>query len=93
MAQIYRKKNDLLMRKIAGETLIVPIRGSLADMQSIFALNSVGEFIWENLDGEHSIEQIREAVEDAFDVSHETAGADVADFIRRLTEAGLIESA
>jgi hypothetical protein len=46
---VYRKKKDLVTREIAGETLIVPTRGNLADMQRIFALNGVAGFIWQHL--------------------------------------------
>jgi hypothetical protein len=49
---VYRKKKDLVTREIAGETLIVPTRGNLADMQRIFALDGVAAFIWQHLERE-----------------------------------------
>jgi len=93
MSTVYRKKDDLLARRIAGETIIVPIRGKLADMQNIFALNPVGELIWELLDGSRNVGQIGAAVVDEFDVDADSASNDVAAFVACLLEAVLIEGA
>jgi hypothetical protein len=88
---IYRKKPDVVTRQIAGETLLVPIRSQLADMQRIFALNSSAEFIWNNLDGKQNLAEILEGMGRHFDVQKEQAGADLRDFIGQLKEAGVIE--
>jgi hypothetical protein len=90
---IYRRKNDLLVRRIAGETLIVPIRGKLADMQRIFTLNPVAEFVWEQLDGRKDLEAIRAAVMAGFDVDEARAEADLRELVSQLVEADLVESA
>ena len=55
---IYRKKKNFVTREVAGETLIVPLRGKLADMQRIFALDAVAAFIWQNLDGQQDLDRI-----------------------------------
>ena len=39
---IYQHSPDVVARQILGETLLVPIRGELADLQRIFALNPAG---------------------------------------------------
>lgn len=91
MITVYRKKDDLLTRRIAGETIVVPIRGKLADMQSIYAMNPVAEFVWERLDGRRSLDEISDEVVNHFSVSREQAGSDVREFVSELAAAGLIE--
>ena len=91
MTSLYRKKDDLLVRRIAGETLIVPIRGKLADMQQIFTLNPVAEFVWEQIDGLRDLETIRAAVIDGFDVDDARAEADLRELVAQFLEAGLLE--
>ena len=86
----FRKKEEIVTRKIAGETILVPIRGSLADMQKIFSLNPVGEFIWQEINGQKALQQISESIQSVFDVSQEQADADVQDFITELLREGLI---
>ncbi|MBI5076233.1 MAG: PqqD family protein [Nitrospirae bacterium] len=84
------KNEDIVTRKIAGELFIVPVRGRLADMQRIFTLNPVAEYIWDSLDGRASIEDIRRGVLSAYEVPEDQANTDIADFIRELLDADLI---
>lgn len=93
MKEVYKKKSDIVYRKVAGETILVPISGRLADMQRIFALNPVGEFIWDELDGSRSLQQVSEDIQCYFDVNGEEADADLEAFIAELLKEGLIEGA
>ena len=86
----YRKKENIVTRHIAGETLLVPIYGELANMEKIFTLDPVAEFIWEQLDGEKSLKVIRDGVIDAFDVKKDQAEIDISEFIDALVKADLI---
>jgi hypothetical protein len=86
----FRKKENIVTRNIAGETLLVPIYGDLANMEKIFTLDPVAAFIWEHLDGEKSLEDIRDGVLDAFDVEKEQAETDISEFVNELVKADLI---
>jgi len=88
--KVFAKNKDIVTRKITGELFIVPVRGKLADMQRIFTLNPVAEYIWHALDGQTSIESIRNGVIEMYDVEEEQADADIMDFITELLEADLI---
>jgi hypothetical protein len=89
---IFRKKDDIVTRLIAGETLLVPIYGELANMEKIFSLDPVAAFIWEQLDGKKRLKDIRDGLLDAFDVEKEQAETDILEFVGELLEAGLIEN-
>jgi hypothetical protein len=80
----------VIAREIAGETLLVPIRGELADMQRLFFLEPVSHFIWEQLDGATTLADVGMAVTGRFDVDVEVARADLLAFIEELTDAGLV---
>ncbi len=88
--RVFEKSGQIVTRKIADETLVVPIRGELANMQRIFSLNPVAEFVWEHLDGERSLEDIRREVISCFDVAKELAETDILEFIDELIKAELI---
>lgn len=88
--QVFRKNEDIVTRKITGELFIVPVRGKLADMQRIFTLNPVAEYIWDSLDGRTSLEAIRKGVVSAYEVPEDQAASDINDFIRELLDADLI---
>lgn len=86
----YKKKDDIVCRKIAGEIILVPITGTLADMQRLFVLNEVGEYVWERLDGSRSVTEIGEAVADAFDADYPEVLGDLMDFLQDLAHSRLI---
>lgn len=88
--KVFAKNKDIVTRKITGELFIVPVRGKLADMQKIFTLNPVAEYIWLSLDGKTSIEDIRKGIISTYKVEEEQADSDIMDFITELLEADLI---
>lgn len=88
--KVFKRDQDVVAREIVGETILVPIRGKLADLQRIFTLNEVGVHIWSNLDGNKDLRAICQGLETAFDVRREQAEADLAEFISELEEAELI---
>ena len=90
MSTVYVKSEDVVARQIAGETLLVPVRGDLAGLQRIFALDKVSQFIWERLDGQSDLPEICSAVVAEFEVSQGRAQADAERFIAELLDAGLI---
>ena len=89
---MFRQSAHLLTRHIAGETIVIPIRGRLADMQRIFALNEVGEHVWRLIEQNRSVDEICAAVEQVFDISRAEAESDVREFLAELQEAGLVET-
>jgi hypothetical protein len=90
LSRIYLREKDIVSREIAGETILVPIRGNLADMQHIFTLNPVGAYIWELLDGDNNLSHILDKLLEDFDTSPDQAEADIIDFLDQVTEAGLV---
>jgi hypothetical protein len=90
MIQAPRRADGIVARRIAGELLLVPVRGQLADLQRLYVLNPVAELIWGLLDGRHELPAIQDAIASRFAVSPATAGADLKEFIDSLHAAGLL---
>ena len=89
-SNIFSKKDEIVSREIAGETILVPIRGKLADMQNIFSLNPAAKYIWELLDGKLTLEEITRGVMNSFGIERQQAEDDVYEFIDELLNAELI---
>ena len=80
-------------REIAGETLVVPIRRSVADLANIYSFNPVGDEIWQKLsDGPKSAEELASSLCEVFDVGQEHAIQDVICFREELAAEGLVSS-
>jgi hypothetical protein len=91
IAVSFQKKGEFVTRSIAGETVIVPVRGQVGDLDAIYNLNEVGAFIWERIDGQVSVTQIVDSVHEEFEVALEQAEKETSEFIAALEAAGMIE--
>jgi len=93
MLQCYCKAGDLVTRSIATETIIVPVRAHVVDLESIYSMDQVGSLIWQLIDERMSVDEIVEAVCASYEVGREQATNDVREFLDSLQAAGLIRSA
>jgi hypothetical protein len=91
IAVCFRKKGEFVTRSIAGETVVVPVRGQVGDLDAIYNLNDVGGFIWAQFDDWKSVDQIIEAVHGEFEVALEQAEKEITEFITALEVARMVE--
>jgi hypothetical protein len=91
MASRFRKKDRIAGRRIAGESFLIPVCGRPVDMENIFVLNPLADFIWQRLDGERTLEAIVAEIVAVFDVAAGQAGADARKFVGELLRHGLAE--
>jgi hypothetical protein len=89
---VYRTASDVVVRRIGDESVVVPVRSHVGDLDSLFTLNEVASRVWELLDGRRSLDAIIETVCEEFDVTAEVAAKDVEDLIRTLEEAHLVQA-
>ena len=88
-SRVFERHENIITRQIAGETILVPIRGKLADMEHIFTLNTVGKYIWEHLDGKKNLAELLDSLLDQFEVNREDAERDTLEFIDQIAKTGL----
>ena len=84
------RDSNIVARRIAGETVLVPVRANVADLDCLFTLNEVGSLAWDLLDGQATVGQIAEQIAQGFEVSVEEAGRDLGEFLGALETEGLI---
>jgi hypothetical protein len=83
--QVPDRAKGLAWQTIDGEVALLDLKGKV-----LLGLNAVGGLVWELSDGAHSVEQIAQRVAEEFDVSAETARADVSGFIEELIARGAL---
>ena len=87
---IYKKAENIVARKIVDELLLVPVQGKLANMERVFTLNEVGEFIWDNLDGNTDTDGLVEKIVNEYDVDIDKARQDCEELLKEMLDAGVI---
>jgi hypothetical protein len=85
------RSQAVVAREMAGEILIVPIRGKVGDLASIYSFNASGSFIWNLLEFPQTLAQLATAIAAAFEIELAQAEDDVARFVAEMKSAGLID--
>lgn len=81
---------NVIYRCIADEHILVPVGDTARDNNGLFVLNEVSAEIWKLLCEEKTREEIIAEISESFDADAETIASDTDDFLKKLTEAGLI---
>ncbi|HPE71531.1 MAG TPA: PqqD family protein [Candidatus Competibacter sp.] len=90
MNAVYKRQDRVVTREIAGEVLLVPIHGDVADMNYLFMLNPVSAHIWQRLDGATPVSAIVESVCETFEVDPTQAEQDTSAFLDDLLSSNLL---
>jgi hypothetical protein len=89
---VYRRSTAVVSRQISGETLVVPIRGKVGDLASIYSFNEAGSVLWEALEQPRSLENLTSALCQAFEVEWDDARRDANAFVQEMQTAGLLSA-
>jgi hypothetical protein len=89
--QLLIRTRSVVSRVVGGETLVVPVRGKVGDLASIYSFNGVGSFLWRLLEEPISLADLIAAVEHEYAVSEEQARKDVMHFVEDLMSTGLVQ--
>ncbi len=90
--EVLVRSQSVVARVVAEETLIVPIRGKVGDLASIYRFNGTGTLIWKLLESPRTMAQLAEAVAQAYEVEPAQAEQDVTDFVSEMKSVGLVEA-
>jgi hypothetical protein len=86
----YVRSDAVVSRLIGGETLVVPVRGGVGDLASIYTFNEVGTVIWEALASPRSLEALVDLIQRAYPVSRDQVLQDMVLFLSDIRSAGLL---
>jgi hypothetical protein len=89
---VYCRSAAVASRQISGETLVVPIRGKVGDLSSIYSFNETGSVLWTALEQPRSLENLASVLCQSFDVAWEDACRDASAFVREMQAAGLLSA-
>lgn len=83
-------KNGFILRKVGGQNVVVAVGKASLEFNGIIRLNDTGKFLWEQMKGDITEEQLLNAMLNAYDIDRETAEKDISAFIDKLKGADLL---
>ncbi|PLX05149.1 MAG: hypothetical protein C0594_08115 [Marinilabiliales bacterium] len=81
---IYRKKENVVAQRVSSEMVLVPLVDNIADFGNVYSLNEVSAYLWDQISGTLSIEDIANELSAEYDVDEEIAIQDTKDLFARL---------
>jgi hypothetical protein len=89
--QLFIRSRSVVSRVVAEETLIVPVRGKVGDLASIYSFNGTGSLIWQLLEAPRALTELIAVVEHEYEVGQEQAQKDVTRFLDDMFSVALVE--
>ncbi len=84
-------KDGFLLRPLADTHVVVPVGQAALDLRGMITLNGTGAFLWKALETEQTEQALIDALLAHYQVTQETAAADVARFVELLRANELLE--
>ena len=91
---VIKKNENIVARKVHGSSFLIDISdNSYGDKCAIYEINETGMFIWNNINGIRTIEEITTLLKAAIvdDVDYQVLHDDVAEFIDTLVVRHFVE--
>ena len=85
-----RTNKDFMLRKIAGESILVATGDATQRFNGMITLNEVATFIWENIDACQSEDELIGKILSEFDIDEEIARSDAREFIGKSLSVGIM---
>ena len=83
--------DGFILRKVAGDYVVVAVGGAVKKFNGVISLNETGAFMWKLLSDGITEEDLVKAVLNEYSVDEKTAETGVKAFVAKLKEADLVK--
>lgn len=87
-----KRNPDYLLRVVAQSRVVVPVGKAAEAFPGMVNLNETGEFLWELLATEQTVESLAAALEKEYGVPNDQALTDVENFLFGLLKIGAVQA-
>jgi hypothetical protein len=91
LGRAYRPSDDVVVREIEGEIVIVPLVSGIGDLEDeLLTLNETARAIWSRLDGTRPLAGIVAELQDEYEDGPGALAVDVVGFLQELLDRRMI---
>ncbi|MGN6184418.1 MAG: PqqD family protein [Thermoanaerobaculia bacterium] len=87
---VFRRSDEVVARQVGAESILVPIRQNVGNLDFVYTLSPVAARVWALIDGKRTVEDVVRIIIDEYDVTRETAVADTSELLNDLAGVSLI---
>lgn len=85
-------REDLILREVAGESILIPVGEIALDIKGMFTLTESGTLLYRKLTEDCTKEDLVQALLDEYEVDQEKASEDVDAFLEQLEKTGVLQN-
>ena len=85
-------REDLVLREVAGESILIPVGKIALDIKGMFTLTESGTLLYRKLTEDCTKEDLVQALLGEYEVDREKATEDVDTFLEQLETAGVLQN-
>lgn len=86
-----RAIEDLIVREIAGEHILIPTGSAALKIHGMINLSESGYLLWDKLQSECTEQDLVEAILTEYEIDRETAAEDVKEFLEKMDSIGILD--
>jgi hypothetical protein len=91
LSRVYRPSDDIVVREIEGEIVIVPLTSGIGDLEDeLFTLNETARDIWARVDGSRPLAAVVEELAAEYDAPERLIQDDVVGLLQELFDRRMI---
>jgi hypothetical protein len=90
---VYIPSEDMLVKQIQGEFVIIPLRRGVADLEDVFfKLNEDAKAMWDKLDGKKTLKEVAQELILEYDAALELIERELLELAEELLKMGMLVS-
>jgi hypothetical protein len=91
--RVFALRGEFALRQVGSESILVPIRSHVGDLDSVYVFTAVAARIWSLLDGQRDVDSVVAVICSEYDVDDGVVRADLDELLGSLEAADLIGAA
>lgn len=88
--RVFTHRGEFALRQVGEESILVPIRNRVGDLDSVYVFTAVAARIWSLIDGSRDVDSVVETICSEYDAASSVVRADLAELLTSLEVADLI---
>ena len=91
--RVFAHRGEFALRQVGTESILVPVRNHVGDLDSVYVFTTVAARIWSLIDGSRDVDSIVTTICNEYDAEPNVARADLEELLGSLEGAALIGAA
>ncbi|MBM9605786.1 PqqD family protein [Desulfopila inferna] len=87
----FKRKDSIVERQVAGETFLVPINQTGADLQKVYVLNETASVLWSKLENFITLRELAAALHEEYNSPEQKIYQDIGPLVKEFFDRDFLD--